>query len=98
MWSRIALRVPVRVTPVLVEDDQVVSIDESAEITAETTNLSLKGAGLLHVDPFSRRHAAITFSLPERKVVRLLAELAWTYAGIDGHHHTGARFLAVIEA
>ena len=97
MWSRIALRVPVRLSPVIVEDDQVVCIDESSEIPAQTTNLSLKGAGLVHGDPFSRRHASVTFSLPEKRVVRLLAELAWTYAGIDGLHHTGARFLAVID-
>lgn len=96
MWSRIPLRVPVRLSPVIVEGDELRSIEESSAVPAETINLSLKGAGLVHVDPFSHRHAAITVSLPGNDVVRLLAEVAWTYAGLDGLHHSGTRFLGVI--
>jgi len=97
--SRIRLRTAVLITPVVTVGSTVRLTEESSDsIPAQTANLSLRGIGLVHLDPFRHRFAAITFDLPGADRVSILAEWQWTLDGADGLHHSGARFLAVIEA
>jgi hypothetical protein len=96
--SRVPLRVPVQVTPVVLDAGHVRLADEAqADISAHTTNLSLRGMGLSHVAPFSHRYAAITFKVPASPDVSLLVEMQWTSKANDGRLISGARFVGLTE-
>jgi hypothetical protein len=96
--ARIALRVPVRITPVALEDGEIRIVAEvDSAICADTTNLSLRGIAFTHARPLSHPHAAITFRVPGKSPVSLLAELRWTSRNVDAGFETGARFIGLTE-
>jgi hypothetical protein len=96
--ARISLRVPVRITPVALEDGGIRIVAEADfAIRANTTNLSLRGVAFTHARPLSYPHAAITFQVPGKRAVSLLAELRWTSRVVDARYETGARFIGLTE-
>lgn len=96
--ARVPLRIPVQVTPVVLDAGKVRLVDEEqADIPADTTNLSLRGMGFSHAAPFRHRHAAITFKIPASPDVSLLVELRWTSSANGGYLQSGARFLGLTE-
>lgn len=96
--TRIPLRIPVRVTPVVVDGDSVwLTGEESIEIPADTTNLSLRGLGICHALPLPHRHVAVTFKVPGSADISILVELRWTSSADEGRLLSGARFLGLTE-
>lgn len=96
--ARVPLRVPVQVTPVVLDGGHFRLAEEAqAGISADTTNLSLRGMGFSHVAPFIHRHAAITFKVPASPDVSLLVEMQWTSTANDGRLVSGARFVGLTE-
>lgn len=96
--ARVPLKIPVRVTPVILDAGHVRLTDgKPADISADTTNLSLRGMGFSHAVPFPHRHAAITFRVPAAPDVSVLVELRWTATANEGRLRSGARFLGLTE-
>jgi hypothetical protein len=92
---RSALRVPVEVTAAVVDGDRVTTMD--GPFTAETVDVSLRGASFTHPAMFFQFHSVIAFRLPAGGTIALLAEQNWTVQEGRGRFRSGARFLAVIE-
>lgn len=96
--ARIALQIPIRITPVALEDGGIRIVAESElALCADTTNLSLRGIAFTHGTALSYPHAAITFHVPGKRTVSLLAELRWTSRVANARYESGARFIGLTE-
>jgi hypothetical protein len=96
--ARVPMHVPVQLTPMEVEDGSVrLAEGRRSILEGFTTDLSLRGVGFTHERPLSHRHVAVTFELPDVPPVSLLVEICWSLPLDEGGHHTGGRFLSLIE-
>lgn len=96
--ARVPMHVPVQLTLMEVEDGDV-RLAEGRRTILEgiTTDLSLRGIGFSHENPLASRHVAVTFELPDAPPVSLLVEICWSLPQDGGGHHSGGRFLSLIE-
>ncbi|MGQ0636276.1 MAG: PilZ domain-containing protein [Planctomycetaceae bacterium] len=96
--ARIPLQVPIRLTPVELIDG-FVCLDEhvAQSINGLTRDLSLRGVGFTHAEPFPHKYAAVTFDVPTHCPLSLVVEIHWTRERGGAKHRSGAKFLALME-
>ena len=93
--TRIDLELPVRITPVLVDGNQL--HPQGDPIHGTTNNVSLQGLALTHTERLLDFYATVTFDVPDADQVSLLVELQWTFQEANDCFRSGARFVGLLE-
>lgn len=96
--DRSPLEIPIYVTPAAFDGRHVESLDDSeSEILAITRDVSLRGIGFRHDEPFEGDYAVVTFDLMDGDAVSLLLEVRWSNIEIGYSSMSGGRFLGISE-
>jgi len=96
--ARVPMHVPVQLTSMEVDEGEVrLAGVHRTVFEGISTDLSLRGMGFTHEGPLSHRHVAVSFDLHDLPPVSLLVEICWSLPLDGGGHHSGGRFLSLIE-
>jgi hypothetical protein len=89
---------PIYVTPAVFDGRRVESLkDGVSEILAITREVSLRGIGFTHDEPFEGDYAVVTFDLMDGDAVSLLLEVRWSNIERGYSYMSGGRFLGITE-
>ena len=95
---RSPVEMPIYVTPAVFDGRHVESLgDGVSEILAITRDVSLRGIGFTHDEPFEGDYAVVTFDLMDGDAVSLLLEVRWSNIERGYSYMSGGRFLGITE-
>lgn len=95
--SRDPVRMPVYVVPVFFDGQYANPIQPGKTIIAVTRDVSLRGIGFTHDEPFEGDYAVVTFDLLNEQPVSLLLSVRWRNLRRGSAYASGGRFLAISE-
>ncbi|HUS40349.1 MAG TPA: hypothetical protein VMX74_12910 [Pirellulales bacterium] len=96
--DREPVQLPIYVTSVSFDGKQVeVPPDSQAEILAITKDVSLRGIGFTHDEPFEGEFAIVTFDMIDATPVSLLLDVRWSNLEWGYAYMSGGRFLGIVE-
>ncbi len=92
LWRR------VYVTPIELHDGTIRPLKGPlARTLAHTTDVSLRGIGIVLGLPLRARHAILTFILAGEESVSIVTKIEWTNRCSDRSYRYGGKFIAVAE-
>lgn len=96
--ERSPVEIPIYVTPATFDGRRVVPLEDSEGATlAMTKDVSLRGIGFTHDEPFEAEYAIVTFDLTDVGPVSLLLEVRWSNIERGFSYMSGGRFLGIME-
>jgi len=89
---------PIYVTPAAFDGMCVEPLEDRENVMlAVTKDVSLRGVGFTHDEPFLADYAIVTFDLSGEGPVSLLLEIRWSNLRRDYAYMSGGTFLGVTE-
>ena len=96
--GRSATTTPIYVTPAVFDGRDVEPLEAGAcGMLAVTNDVSLRGVGFTHDEPFEADYAIVTFDLMDGPSVTLLLEVRWANLKRGYSYMSGDRFLGITE-
>lgn len=96
--DRSPVQMPIYVTPATFDGRHVEPLEDGeCEMLAVTKDVSLRGVGFTHDEPFEADYAIVTFDLMDGDPVSLLLEIRWSNLE-RGSYMSGGRFLGITES
>lgn len=96
---RSRVEMPVYVTPVGFDGQQIERLSSAQEeILAFTRDVSRRGVGFTHDEPFCGDYAIVTFDLLDGRPASLALEVRWSNIESGFVYMTGGRFFGIAES
>ena len=96
--DRSPVQMLIYVTPAAFDGRNVEPLEDGeCEMLAVTRDVSLRGVGFTHDEPFQAHYAIVTFDLLDEDAVSLLLEVRWSNLESDNLYMSGGRFLGITE-
>ena len=92
-----SVELPIYVMPVDFDGRHTHNMEEAECILAITKDVSLRGIGFTHDEPFEAHYAIVTFDLLDNNAVELLLEVRWSNRKTGLSQMSGGIFLGVVE-
>ena len=92
------VQMPIYVTPAAFDGRHVEPLEDGESVMlAVTTDVSLRGVGFTHDEPFQADYAIVTFDLLNEDPVSLLLEVRWSNLERCNSYLSGGGFLGITE-
>ena len=97
-YDRSPVEMPITIQSAAFDGEHATLADpEASEFLAMTRDVSLRGVGFLHDDPFEGHYAVVTFDLLDGRPASLLLEVRWSNVPRLGSYMSGGRFLGIVD-